>query len=121
MYKKYTDTAMALAFLSLVIGHLTQERGFLAAATLILLAAMVHAPLFHWPARFWFGLSHLLGGIVSKLLLSLIFFLLVTPIALIRRLSGKDSLLLSQWKRHEDSVFVNREHTYVAADLTKPY
>lgn len=121
MYKKHTDTAMALAFLSLVIGHLTQERGFLAAATLILLAAMIHAPLFHWPARIWFGLSHLLGGIVSKILLVIIFFLIVTPIALIRRLSGRDSLQLSQWKRDGGSVFVVREHTYAADDLTKPY
>jgi len=72
-------------------------------------------------AVLWLGLSDLLGAIVSKVLLSIVFFGIVTPIGIVRRLLGKDSLKLRAFKAGSDSVMLERNHTFVAADLERPY
>ncbi|HRE31711.1 MAG TPA: SxtJ family membrane protein [Candidatus Berkiella sp.] len=40
----------------------------------------------------WMKVGHLLGWINTRIILGIIFFLLITPIGLIRRALGKDSL-----------------------------
>lgn len=42
----------------------------------------------------WMAIGHILGWINSRIILSLIFFLIFTPIGLVRRLLGRDSLSL---------------------------
>jgi hypothetical protein len=80
-----------------------------------------------WPAAFkplagvWFGLSHLMGNVVSKILLTVVFFLLVTPIGLIRRWAKADSLQLLRWKKADGSVFVERQGAITGKDLENPY
>lgn len=56
--------------------------------------------------RFWYGLGMLLGKIVSPLVLGIIFFVLITPIALFTRLLGRDELRLK--KRFLESYWVVR-------------
>ncbi len=65
-----------------------------------------------WPAglkpvyRAWMTLAVVMGYFMSRLLLSLIFFLAVTPIGLIMRLMGKD--LLDMKMRDRDSYWHRR-------------
>ncbi len=42
--------------------------------------------------RAWMGLAHVLGWVNSRILLSLVFYCIVTPIALLQRLIGRDAL-----------------------------
>jgi hypothetical protein len=72
-------------------------------------------------AGLWFWLSHLLGTVMSKVILTVLFFVLVTPIGLIRRLLGADTLQLKKWKKGSDSVFVVREGAVGEKDLANPY
>lgn len=44
--------------------------------------------------RAWFALGLLLGRIVNPLVLGLLFYLLITPVALVQRLAGRDALRL---------------------------
>ena len=44
--------------------------------------------------KFWFKLGLLLGKVISPLIMGIIFFLVVTPTALIMRIIGKDLLNL---------------------------
>jgi uncharacterized membrane protein YgdD (TMEM256/DUF423 family) len=80
-----------------------------------------------WPAAFsplakvWFGLSHFLGSIVSRILLTVVFFLIVTPVGLVRKVLGADPMLCRAWRKGDDSVLVERKHQYVREDLKKPY
>ncbi len=56
--------------------------------------------------RAWFHIGQLLGKIVSPIVLGIIFFGLLTPIAVIARLMGRDELRL---KRHNvESYWVGR-------------
>jgi len=55
----------------------------------------------------WFALSLFLGKVVSPIVLSIIFFALIAPIAVITRLFGRDALLLK--KREVSSYWVDKE------------
>ena len=46
--------------------------------------------------RIWFKFGIILGGIVSPIVMGLVFFLVVTPISLILRLFKKDTLNLKK-------------------------
>ena len=67
---------------------------------------------------FWYALAQVLGYINSRILLTLIYFLLITPIAFFFRLAGNDPLLL---KDKRGSMFNFREHTYTKEDLENPW
>ena len=73
------DTGLALVLL-LLIAHLTTKRdGFTTAALVVLVTAMTVPLLFRPLSVVWFGFSHLLGSVMSKVLLAAVFFLVVTP------------------------------------------
>ena len=90
-------------------------------AIIFLLVAMTHPPLFKPFAQFWFALSTALGTVASKIILALLFFLLVFPVGLLRRLLGKDALQVKRWKKGHDSVFHTRNHRFAAKDMETPY
>jgi hypothetical protein len=54
-------------------------------------------------------------------LMFVVFALVVTPISLLRRALGKDSLRLRAFRSGAESVMVVRNHTFTAGDLEKPY
>lgn len=63
----------------------------------------------------WGKIGMALGYINGNILLSIIFFIILTPIALVMRyLAGKDNLLL---KKPKDTVFTIRNQKYKAKDL----
>jgi hypothetical protein len=55
----------------------------------------------------WFSLSLLMGKFVSPIVLGIIFFLLITPVAIITRLFGRDELLIK--KREVPSYWIEKE------------
>lgn len=50
----------------------------------------------------WFMLGHVLGKFVSPIVLGIIFFGLLTPIALLAKLTGRDELKL---RRHKSNTY----------------
>ena len=115
------DSGMAIMLILMIIGFFTNNDLFYKLAIPVLLMNMIF-PMFYYPfAILWFGLSNLLGTIVSKILLSIVFFIIVLPVALLRRMLGKDSLLLKKFKKSSESVMKTRNQTYVATDLEKPF
>ncbi len=117
------DTALAFAFLSLLIWFFTENVNFVYATMFIVLWAMIWPSSWQWPARLWFGLSHVLGFFMSKVLLSIIYTLILMPVAMVRRIMGKDSMRLKNYKSkaEQGSAFVVREHTFTKEDLENPY
>jgi len=66
----------------------------------------------------WYKLAEVLGWFNSRVMLSLVYYLVVTPIALLFRLFGNDPMLLKDTKV---SMFNFREHTYSKEDLENPW
>jgi hypothetical protein len=44
------------------------------------------------PNRLWMGVAEAMGFVMTRVILGLVFFLIVTPIGLLRRLTGGDPL-----------------------------
>ena len=68
----------------------------LAPAVLILAVAAVRPAWLHPLNRVWTGLGLLLGRIVTPIVTGLLFYLVVTPVAFLLRLLGKDPLRLAR-------------------------
>jgi saxitoxin biosynthesis operon SxtJ-like protein len=116
------DTGMAMVLLLLLLSiSPKRQHGYLIAAIAVHVVNMILPQIFRPVAVVWLGFSNLLGEIVPKILLSIVFFLVVTPIGLLRRLIGKDALKLRVFKGSQDSVMLERNHTFVGRDLEKPY
>ena len=115
------DTGLALALLCLLIIQFKHAYKLVPLAIVILIVTMAWPRAFRPVAGLWFGLSHLLGTVMSKVILTVLFFLLVTPIGLIRRLLGADSLQLKKWKKDQNSVFLVRANLMSKKDLQTPY
>ena len=115
------DTGMALVLVSLIVFFATREIRYVTIATGLLLLDMISPSLFKPAAKVWFGLSHVLGTVMSKVLLTLVFFLVLCPMGLLRALLGKDPMRVRQFKQGTDSVFRVRDHVFTAADIEQPY
>src|SRR5437763_4414280 len=90
-------------------------------AIVALVVDMAFPQLYRPVAVLWLGLSHLLGTVVSKILLTLVFFGVVTPIGLARKLLGFDSLKLKDFTSGGNSVMVCRNRLFTGEDIDKPY
>jgi hypothetical protein len=115
------DTGMAMVLICLLLGYWGKFPKFLPVSLVLLLITMIWPKAFRPLAGLWFGLSHLLSSVVSRVILSILFFLVVTPIGLIRRWTGADALQLKKWKQGRDSVFTVREGPVQGKDMLNPY
>jgi hypothetical protein len=79
------DTGMAMVLICLLLGYWGKFPKFLPVAIALLILTMAWPKAFTPLAGLWFGLSHLLGNVVSRVILTILFYLLVTPIGVIRR------------------------------------
>lgn len=119
--KEASDSGMALVLIMLLLGFFTDNVSYYLLAIPLLLINMAYPWFYKYFAMLWLGLSGILGRMMSMVILSLVFFLLVIPVGAVRRLIGKDSLLLRKFKKSKDSVMVTRDHQFVRDDLIHPY
>lgn len=112
---------MAMVLILLLSGLYFGDKGFFIAGTIALAGNMIVPAVYYPVAIVWFGLASVLGSVVSRILLSIFFFILVLPVGWFRRAAGKDSLYLRKWKQDKGSVMKVRDHWYDAGDLEKPF
>ena len=115
------DTGMAMVLICLLLGYWGKFPKFLPVSLALLILTMAWPNAFRPLAVLWFGLSHLLSQVMSRVILTVVFFLVVTPIGVIRRLWGADALQLKKWKQGQGSVFVVREGPVQGKDMANPY
>jgi hypothetical protein len=58
--------------------------------------------------RVWMGIAVVLGYFMSRIILCLLFYLVVTPIGLAMKLMGKD-VLDKKWNKKADSYWIKRD------------
>ena len=93
-------TACALfAALGLWRGHLVVAKGMGIAAVLLLVPALLRPSLLAGPAALWTKFSHGLGWVNARVLLSALFLLVLTPLAVVLRAVGWDPLRLRHARR----------------------
>ena len=73
--------------------HQVDRAEVVGAVGLVLLACgLVYPPVLKWPSAVWWRFSRVLGYVNARILLGILFFLVLTPLSLIWRLTGKDPL-----------------------------
>lgn len=99
-YQKLRGFGLTISFgIPLIIGYLVpliHGQGFrfwtLFIATFFFISSILYPKLLNFPFRVWMKLGYLLGWINSRLILTLIFFVILLPIAAFMRLFGYDPL-----------------------------
>ncbi len=119
--KECADTSMAMTLISLLVILYTKSLTLLPLPIGLLLLGMVWPRAYSLLARLWLGISLLLGSIMSRVVLSIIFIVVVTPIALVMRLFGHDPMRRKAWKKGTESTFVSRGDIIEAKDLEHPF
>lgn len=87
------------------------------ALVVTLLIPVIYTP-FTW---LWFRLGDLLSLIITRCVLFLLFFLIITPAGILRRLMKKDPFRLKQFGKSQESVFCKQKKAFSAQDLEKQY
>ena len=119
--KECADTAMAMTLISLLVILYTRSITLLPLPIALLLLGMVWPRAYSPLAKLWLGISLLLGSVMSRIVLSIIFVVIVTPIGLVMRLFGHDPMRRKAWKKGTESTFVARDHLIEAKDLEHPF
>jgi hypothetical protein len=89
---------------------------------IVLTLLTILLPVVFYPLAYcWIGLGKILGTISSAILLGGIFFVIVIPIGLIRRVAGYDNLKLKQFKKSNNSVMTIRDHIFNDNDLMNTF
>jgi hypothetical protein len=115
------DTGMAITLIFLLLVPLTKQYDLIYWAIGVQVLNMVKPQIYRPAAIVWYKLAELLGAVVSRIILSIVFLVVVTPVGLLRRALGKDSLKLKLFKKGHGSVMETRNHTFSADDIRKPY
>jgi hypothetical protein len=111
---------VAILILSFLTFHYKDYNYMKAVIVLTLLTILL--PIVFYPLAYcWFGLGKILGTISSAILLGGIFFVIVIPIGLIRRIAGYDNLKLKQFKKSNHSVMTIRDHIFNDNDLMNTF
>ena len=91
----------------------------IALAAVLLIAAALVPSLLRPVYRGWMRLGEVLGWVNTRVLLTLIFFLVVTPIGLLMRLFGRSPIAV---KRRNDSYWLDVEpHSYGDRHVEKQF
>lgn len=102
----------------LVLAAIFQNEKIVFASLAIGLISLIIPPVGHWIVWGWFKLAEVLSRVMNPLILSLVYFLFITPIAILFRLFGNDPMRL---KDNKGSMYELREKTYTREDLEKPW
>jgi hypothetical protein len=115
------DGGMAVVLILLILGMVLKQKNFYTYAMAALIVNMILPGIYKPFTRAWLMLANVLGTIMSKLLLTVVYIVMVLPVGLVIRLSGKDSLKLKQFKKGISSVFKERNHEFQSPDIENPY
>ena len=112
------ETLGVLSAFFLVLNVITHRQVFVYSALGLLMIALFVKPLAKVLSGAWMKFAEVLGTFNSKLILSVVFFLFLTPLALMYRLFNKNSLQLKRGSK-TGTLFITRDHVYSKADFEK--
>ncbi len=109
------ETCLVIATGLLVIYLLHPVKPLIYAAIALGVVGAFIPSLAKWVDWAWYKLAEGMGWVMSKVMLTLIFFVFLFPVALLSRVFGKKDSL--QLKKKTGSYWTERNHAYEAKDL----
>ena len=92
---------------------------FLFIGTLLLVSGLIFTTTLSLVYKVWMGLAFTLGWLMSRILLTILFYFVITPIGLLAKLVGKDFLDIN-YKMKRESYWIIRP-TDKKVDYTKMF
>ena len=114
--QKNLETCLVIATGLLLFWLIYEAKPLIIAAFVIGLIGVFFDTVAGWITWVWYKIAEVMGGIMSKVLLSLVFFGFLAPIAFLYRIFNKDTLQLKK-KGNTGSYWTERSHTYQKKDL----
>ena len=111
------ETLGVLSAFFLILCIVTHRQAFVYVALTLLLTALFIKPLAGIISKGWLKFAEVVGTFNSKLILSLTFYLFLTPIAYLFRVFTRNPLMLKT--ENAESFYTERNHTYSGTDLEK--
>ena len=105
MQRLSSDRRFGLVIAAAMALYAIKDRLFLVPAALFLVTALTRPQMLHGPNLLWAKVGQVLHRIVNPILMTLLFFGVFTPMAILLRLCGKDLLGL---RTKSESYWINR-------------
>jgi hypothetical protein len=116
------EVSILLAVVLLLCSVLLRWEPGYSIAIVILIVALLFPVVFIPLSWLWFSFAGLLQKLFSGIILVIVFYIVVLPIALFRKHILKDDFLkLNDFKRSRKSVFTDRGLKYESKDLEKQF
>ena len=112
--EKSLETLLVLVGAFIVIFWVSSKKIYLLVALILILIGIVSPFLSAKISWAWLKLAELIGSVMSKVILSVVFFVFLVPIALVYRLTKKNPLFL---KRQDESYYIVRNKQYSPKDI----
>lgn len=116
---KILESILAITTGLVVIGLIFKIKVLFTIAAIVGICGLILPPVARIIAFLWMKLAMILGYINSRILLSIVFYLFLFPIAMVARLFNKDILQLKPKK--SGSYFSDRDHEYNSEDFKYPW
>ena len=100
----------------LILYLLFGRQWMLYTALTVSVLSLISPTISRWINQLWFKLALALGWVNSRILLSLVFFIFLMPVAFLQRLISGDKLQLNK-KKEGESYYVDRDYQYEKKDL----
>lgn len=114
-------SGLALILLNLLLYIFLSKTIFLHFSLGFVILLMIWPSPFRYFGLFWFAFGEALGYMVSRIILSIIFLLLVVPIGLLKRRGLRKNMQLNIFKKDTTSVFRARDYVFSDKDFEKPF
>lgn len=111
---KSLETLLVLVGALIIVFWVSPKKIYLLIGLIFILIGIISPFLAEKISWVWLKFAELLGSVMSKLILSIIYFCFLVPIALIYRLTQKNPLFL---KRREGSYYTERDQQYSPKDI----
>lgn len=112
------ETSVVIMTGLLIFWFIFKVKVLVTIAVLVGLIGAFIPSLAHWIHWAWYKLADAMGFVMSKVLLSVVFFVFLLPIAILYRMFSKDNL---QLKKKTDTYWTSRGHKYSAKDLEQTW
>ncbi len=117
-----TVAIVSAIFLALALWFFRNEKPaapyLLSLALALFIPGMLSLTFASYFEKLWFGLGHAIGSVNSKIILTIVYFGFLVPLAVLRNLSSRKKM---QDRLTGKTAFKKRAHTYNASDLLKPW
>jgi len=114
--KKNLEAVLAIVFALLLLFWIFDfSKWVVFAAMLISILSLLFGFFTDFLGTLWLGFAKGLGFVMGKIILTTVFYLFLTPLALVSKLFRKDTLLLN--KKGRKSFYVERNYSFSPKDI----